>query len=210
MAVRYSPVRSWPHRRFNYFQLHNWSGCVALAAAMLHPLILLLNKPTRFRMVDVVYPVHSPSQPLENTVGAVALYTVAIVVVTSYLRVRLGRRLWKSVHFTIYFAAVAVFWHSLFTDPDLKNSPVQWDDGGKVFIEVCLALANRWHNRCALAVFVEEGAPAKIRGGARVSRDIRNKLPDPLPTAPAASSATNPETSGRFVADHKWDPPSMP
>jgi sulfoxide reductase heme-binding subunit YedZ len=91
-------------------------------------------------MVDVVYPIHSPSQPLENTIGAVALYTVAIVVVTSYLRVRLGRRLWKSVHFTIYFAAVALFWHSLFTDPDLKNSPVQWLDGGKVFIEVCLAL----------------------------------------------------------------------
>lgn len=93
MAVRYSPVRSWPHRRFNYFQLHNWSGYVALAAAILHPLILLLNKPTRFRMLDVVYPVNSPSQPLENTVGAVALYTLAIVVVTSYLRVRLGRRL---------------------------------------------------------------------------------------------------------------------
>jgi methionine sulfoxide reductase heme-binding subunit len=140
MAIRYSPVRSWPHRRFNYFQLHNWSGYVALGAAILHPLILLLNKPTRFRMVDVVYPVHSPSQPLENTIGAVALYTVAIVVVTSYLRLRLGRRLWKSVHFTIYFATVALFWHSLFTDPDLKNSPVQWLDGGKVFIEVCLAL----------------------------------------------------------------------
>jgi len=137
MAVRYRPVRSWPHRRFNYFQLHNWFGYVALAAAILHPLILLLNKPTRFRMVDVVYPVRSPSQPLENTVGAVALYTVAIVVVTSYLRVRLGRRLWKSVHFTIYFAAIAVFWHSLFTDPDLKNSPLQWFDGGKVFIEFC-------------------------------------------------------------------------
>jgi hypothetical protein len=25
-----------------------------------------------------------------------------------------------------------VFWHSLVTDPDLKNSPVQWFDGGKV------------------------------------------------------------------------------
>jgi methionine sulfoxide reductase heme-binding subunit len=125
MAVRYSPVRSWPHRRFNYFQLHNWSGYVPLAAAILHPLILVLNKPTRFRMVDVVYPVRSPSQPLENTIGAVALYTVAIAVVTSYMLVRLARRLWKSVHFTIYFAAIAMFGHSLFNDPDLKNSPVQ-------------------------------------------------------------------------------------
>jgi DMSO/TMAO reductase YedYZ heme-binding membrane subunit len=91
-------------------------------------------------MVDVVYPIHSPNQPLENTVGAVALYIVTIVVVTSYLRVRLGRRLWKSLHFTIYFAAGALFWHSLFTDPDLRNSPVDWFDGGKLFIEICLAL----------------------------------------------------------------------
>jgi predicted ferric reductase len=169
MALRYSPVRSWPHRRFNYFQLHNWSGYVALGAAILHPLILLFDKPTRFRMLDVVYPVHSPSQPLENTIGAVALYTVAIVVVTSYLRLRLGRRLWKSVHFTIYFAAVALFWHRLFTAPDLKNSPVQWLDGG---IHRGLPSPNRGHNRCALAVLVEEGAPVELKDEAAVSKRL--------------------------------------
>jgi hypothetical protein len=36
------------------------------------------------------------------------------------------------------FAAAALFWHSVFTDPDLKNSPVDWLDGGKLFIEGCL------------------------------------------------------------------------
>jgi hypothetical protein len=35
MAFRYSPVRSWPHRRFNYFRLHNWSGTVALSVSIL-------------------------------------------------------------------------------------------------------------------------------------------------------------------------------
>lgn len=138
IAMRYSPVRSWPHRRFNYFRLHNWTGYVALTAAILHVLILLFNRTTRFRIVDIVYPVHSPSQPLENTIGAVALYTVAIVVVTSYLRIQLGRRVWKAVHFAVYFAAAALFWHSVFTDPELKNSPVDWLDGGKLFIEGCL------------------------------------------------------------------------
>jgi DMSO/TMAO reductase YedYZ heme-binding membrane subunit len=39
------------------------------------------------------------------------------VVATSYLRIRLGRRLWKSFHFTVYIAAAALLWHSLFTDP---------------------------------------------------------------------------------------------
>jgi predicted ferric reductase len=137
MAFRYSPVRQWPHRRFNYFRLHNFSGYVALSVSILHPLVLLLNKAPKFRLMDLVYPVHSPSQPLENTIGAIALYLIAIVVATSYMRVRLHRRLWKAFHFSIYIAAAALFWHSLFTDPNLQNSRVDWLDGGKIFVEAC-------------------------------------------------------------------------
>jgi predicted ferric reductase len=140
MVFRYSPVRQWPHRRFNYFRLHNFSGYLALSLAALHPVVLLLDKTARFRIIDVLYPVHSPSQPLENTIGAFALYVVAFVAVTSYLRVRLGRHLWKSFHFTIYIAAIALFWHSLFTDPALKHSPVDWFDGGKLFVEACVLI----------------------------------------------------------------------
>jgi DMSO/TMAO reductase YedYZ heme-binding membrane subunit len=88
-------------------------------------------------LIDLVYPVHSPSQPLENTIGAIALYLIAIVVATSYVRVQLHRRLWKAFHFSIYAAAAALFWHGIFTDPNLKNSCVDWFDGGKVFIEAC-------------------------------------------------------------------------
>ena len=136
MAFRYSPVRQWPHRQFNYFRLHNWSGYVALFASIVHPLILLFSKKPRFTMADLVYPVHSPSQPFENTLGALALYGLAVVVLTSYLRLKLGRRIWKAFHFTVYFAAAALLAHSLLTSPDLTNS-VDWLDGGKIFVEVC-------------------------------------------------------------------------
>lgn len=139
MAFRYSPVRQWPHHRLNYFRLHKVSGYLALSLAIVHPAVLLFDKSAKFRVIDLLYPVHSPSQPFENTVGAVALYVVAIVVVTSYLRIRLGRRVWKSFHFTIYVAAAALFWHSFFTDPALKNSPVDYLDGGKLFVESCLS-----------------------------------------------------------------------
>lgn len=140
MAFRYSPHRSWPHRRFNYFRLHNWSGYAALSVSLLHPAILLLNKDPRFRIMDLFYPVHSPSQPLENTIGAIAFYLLAFVVITSYVRLRLGRHVWKSFHFTIYFAAAALFFHSLFTDPALKGDPIDWFDGGKLFVESCFVL----------------------------------------------------------------------
>lgn len=140
MAFRYSPHRSWPHHRFNYFRIHNWTGYIALALSAVHPVVLLFNKDPRFRLLDVVYPVHSPQQPFDNSIGAIALYLLAFVVVTSYLRLRIGRHLWKSFHFSIYFAAAALFWHSLFTDPSLKNAPVDWFDGGKLFVESCLLL----------------------------------------------------------------------
>jgi sulfoxide reductase heme-binding subunit YedZ len=140
MAFRYSPVRNWPHHRFNYFRLHNWTGYIALAITLLHPLPLLLNKSTKFRVLDILYPIHSPKQPLENTVGAIALYLLAIIVITSYFRIQLGRRTWKAFHFTIYFAAAALFYHSLFTDPDLKGASIDWLDGGKVFVEACAAI----------------------------------------------------------------------
>lgn len=139
MACRYSPVRSWPHRRFNYFRLHTWLGYTALAASLLHPALLLLNRNPTFHLMDILFPVHSPSQPLENTVGAVALYFLAFVVITSYFRARLGRRLWKAFHFGIYIAALPLFFHSLLTDPNLKNS-VDWFDGGKIFVEMALVL----------------------------------------------------------------------
>ena len=140
MAFRYSPHRSWPHRRFNYFRFHNWTGYIALSVSILHPMILLFNKNPHFRIRDLVYPVQSPSQPLDNTIGAIALYLLAFVVVTSYLRIRLGRHLWKAFHFSVYFAAAALFWHSLFTDPGLKNASVDWSDGGKLLVESCLLL----------------------------------------------------------------------
>jgi predicted ferric reductase len=164
MAFRYSPHRSWPHHRFNYFRIHNWTGYIALAVSVLHPLILLFNKNPRFLILDLVYPVQSPAQPLDNTIGAIALYLLALVVVTSYLRIRLGRHLWKSFHFSIYFAAAALFWHSLFTDPSLKNASVDWFDGGKLFVEFCIVLI------AAIALLRWRYSRRKARHFSQVSR----------------------------------------
>lgn len=140
MVLRYSPVCSWPHRHFNYFRLHNRCGYIALFASALHPAILLANSNTKFTVMEILYPMHSPGNPVENTFGAVPLYVITLVVITSYFRVKRGRRLWKAFHFPIYFALAALFFHSALTAPDLKSESVDWLDGGKVSIMGCLIL----------------------------------------------------------------------
>src|SRR6266567_4020049 len=76
---RYSPVRYWPHRRFDIFRVHRWSGYITLGATLLHPLPLLLSHQPAFRVLDILLPLWSPQQPLENTIGAAALYLLVII-----------------------------------------------------------------------------------------------------------------------------------
>jgi DMSO/TMAO reductase YedYZ heme-binding membrane subunit len=138
MAVKYNPVRSWPHRRINTFKIHNWTAYVALSLCVLHALLLLPVAKPAFTLVDVLFPVRSPVQPLENTLGAIALYAVAFVVVTSYNRLRLGRKRWKKLHYTAYAAALLFYVHGILTEPNLKGAAVDYIDGEKVYVELCM------------------------------------------------------------------------
>lgn len=140
ISVRYDPLRSWPRHDVDIFELHNWTGYLALAASILHPLPLLDSARMRFNLAQIAWPVHAPSQPTENLIGAIALYLLALVVVTSYFRVVLGRKNWKLIHYLSYFSAILFFLHSVLLDPELQNQPVDWLDGEKVFVEVCFLL----------------------------------------------------------------------
>jgi len=140
IAVRYSPRRLWPHRRINIFAIHNWTAYLLVVSILTHPVILLFSTSTRWRLADVVFPVWSPVQPVENTIGAAGLYVVVVVVLTSYFRLRLGRERWKQFHYLVYAAAVCLFIHSILTDPQLKGLAIDPFDGEKFFVESCLLI----------------------------------------------------------------------
>lgn len=140
MSVKYNPVRNWPHRRINTFKLHNWTAYIALAIAVAHPLIITFSSTAKFTLVDILYPVNAPKQPWINVLGALALYTLIFVVVTSYYRREIGRKNWKLLHFTTYATAAFLFIHGIFTDPKLKDAPIDYLDGEKVYVELCMLL----------------------------------------------------------------------
>jgi predicted ferric reductase len=152
MALRYSPMRAWPHRHINVFLLHRWTAWIAIVLTVTHPLVLLFLPAPHFRVVDLLWPTHSPLQPKINLAGAGAAYLVLLVFLTSLVRMRLGRPLWRSLHYCVFPAAVLLFLHSLLTDPLLKDGHPDMLDGGKVFIEICAvlstaAMAVRWRLR---------------------------------------------------------------
>ena len=143
-----------------FFALHQWASYATVALMLAHPIVLLWIKAPVFRIVDLVWPVHSPLQPLINLAGAGALYLLALLLLTSLVRNTLGRRLWRNLHYLAFPAVVLMFLHSLLTDPNLKDGHPDMLDGGKVFLEVATLLS-----------VVAIAWRAKLRGqGLRVQR----------------------------------------
>ncbi|GAC1377069.1 MAG: hypothetical protein NVS3B25_20900 [Hymenobacter sp.] len=129
-------------RRIRVDAVHNWTAYVALALAVVHPLLLVLDKTARFTVVDVLFPVRAPHQRLVVAAGTLALYALLVVVLTSQKAVkrRLGFRAWKNVHLLAYGTALLFTVHGVAMDPLLKDRPVDFFDAEKVLSEGCALL----------------------------------------------------------------------
>ncbi len=128
-----------PVKKINLLDLHNWTAYVALVLALTHPLLLLVDKNTKFRLTDIVFPLHAPHQPLWIIPGALALYAVIVVVITTQkiVKKKMSFRAWKNIHLISYGTALLFLVHGLMMDPELKDRPIDWLDGEKLLCESC-------------------------------------------------------------------------
>jgi len=150
IAVRYSPRRLWPHRRVNIFAVHQWTAYLLLTSILIHVVVLLFEKSVHWHVIDIAFPIRSPVQPVENTIGALGFYLLLLVLATSLFRLRLGRSWWKAFHYFVYAAAVCVFLHGILADPELKGNAIDLFDGEKLLVEGCLfvvIVATAWAAR---------------------------------------------------------------
>src|SRR5262245_44460184 len=108
LSVGYNPRRQFPRQNVKLFTFHTWLGYIGLATALTHPMILLFSSTAGFRLFDIFVPIWSPTQPFSTTLGAVALYLVAFVVLTSYFRRLYAHHTWKLMHYTAYAAAAVL------------------------------------------------------------------------------------------------------
>jgi methionine sulfoxide reductase heme-binding subunit len=138
IAVRYDPQTDWPRIRLNIFAIHNSSAYLGLALVVAHPLLLLAVRQPRWTIMQIALPAWSPVQPAINSVGALGLYLLIVVIVSSYFRRHLGFRRWKALHYLVYAAAACIFIHGILANPTLSANAVDPLDGEKLVVEGCL------------------------------------------------------------------------
>jgi methionine sulfoxide reductase heme-binding subunit len=121
----------------SFLGLHKLTGYSAAVSILIHILLIPLDPASEFTWGDLALPLWTKHQPFANTFGALSLYMIAVVVITSYYKEKMNYKTWRTLHFTSYFAAVPLFIHSIVTDPKLQDRPIDWIDAERVFVEFC-------------------------------------------------------------------------
>lgn len=106
----------WP--RFAIDGIHRTCSLLALAFLVVHILTAVLDSFAPIRLVDAVIPFAGTYRPAWLGLGAVGFDLLLAVIVTSVVRVRLGYRSWRAVHWLAYLAWPFALVHGLGTGSD--------------------------------------------------------------------------------------------
>jgi hypothetical protein len=90
--------------RFAVTGLHRSISLLAVAFLAVHVITAVADKYVTIQLIAAVVPFTSSYLPFQMGLGAVALDLIAALIITSLLRARLGRRLWRGVHWLAYAA----------------------------------------------------------------------------------------------------------
>jgi predicted ferric reductase len=98
--------------------LHRFLGGLATVFTGIHVAAILVDSYVHFDLVSVLVPFASTWRPAAVAWGVVGLWLLAAVEVTSLLRSRLPRRMWRAVHFASFPLFVMVTVHGLTAGTD--------------------------------------------------------------------------------------------
>ena len=127
-------------KNLNLFNFHNWTAYIALFLVVLHPTLLLFDASTKFKIIDIIFPINAPTQKIFVALGTLSMFAIVTVIITTQKKVRdkMSFRAWKNIHLISYATAMLFVIHGIIMDPLLKNRPVDIFDGEKLVSELCL------------------------------------------------------------------------
>jgi predicted ferric reductase len=136
------------------FDLHQHTSLLALAFSLFHGLVLLGDQYIGYTLVEVLVPFASTAyKPRAVGAGQVALYVLALVALSFYVKQQLGRQVWRLIHFASFALFALALAHGIVSGSDggaWWAQALYWLSGGSVlFLTVYRVLVLRPGQRAA-------------------------------------------------------------
>jgi sulfoxide reductase heme-binding subunit YedZ len=107
--------------RFAVAAVHRSASLLAVVLVVVHIATLTLDPQAQIGWVDAVLPFGSDYRPVYVGLGALAFDLLGAVIITSLLRQRIGRRVWRAVHWSAYALWPAALLHTVGSGSDLHQ-----------------------------------------------------------------------------------------
>lgn len=117
---------------------HRFVGGLALVFTLVHLTALLIDDYIEFSVLDLLVPGIAPWRPGALAWGVLGLYLLVAVEVTSLLRDRLPRTLWRRIHYLSMPLLLLATIHTLTSGSDARNPAVLMLIGGAAAATVLL------------------------------------------------------------------------
>ena len=171
LAITNRMARLWPGGPVA-FDLHQHLSLLALGTALFHALILLGDPYIGYSLAGILTPFRALGYRVEWVgMGQVGMYLVAVVVLSFYVRKRLGNAAWRAIHFLTYTGFILVLFHGLRSgtdSPALWAQVIYWATGSSVMVMTLyriLTIEPERRREKALVSGSVEGTAVRPEGG---------------------------------------------
>jgi predicted ferric reductase len=106
--------------------LHRFVGGVAVVFTAIHVGAVVADSYVDFSLVNVLVPFTGKWHPLAMAWGVVGFYLLAAVEITSLLRRRLSKRVWRATHYLSFPLYLVATVHLLTAGTDATNPALFW------------------------------------------------------------------------------------
>jgi sulfoxide reductase heme-binding subunit YedZ len=110
--------------RFAVTDLHRNLSLIAVSFVAVHVLAAVLDTYVQIPILSSVIPFASGYETFWLGLGAIAFDLMAAMIITSLVRGRLSRNLWRTIHLTAYLSWPVAFVHSVYSSKDLQHGPL--------------------------------------------------------------------------------------
>ncbi|WP_051330759.1 ferric reductase-like transmembrane domain-containing protein [Aneurinibacillus terranovensis] len=100
---------------------HANGSWIGLLFGMTHGLLLLFDQYVGYTLRDIFVPFSTHYKPIETALGIFTFYVMFVLILSSDLMKRIGKKMWRMIHFLSFPGYLAALFHGLLMGTDSQS-----------------------------------------------------------------------------------------
>ena len=121
-------------------ELHQVMAVLSGVLVLAHIVSILFDSYIPFTFINIILPFSEPYKEPYTRLGVYAMYAMALVLLSSWLRRRISYRAWRTIHYVSFIAFVLATTHGFFTGSDTDEPWMRAVYGASAAIVIFLIL----------------------------------------------------------------------